>query len=589
MEVSFDKIELAVCDYFEKNNFIDNQNSRKLKSLIANDETFNLTDYLISNDLLSEEDFIDRLVDMHVSNNYKFMTPDFTTHLRIGNSETFLKKFANKLKLDYFNLDSIDIDFSLSANFEIEQLRKLGILPVKATEMNIFVAFKRPRDFLAQEKVQRLFQKRILKVVIADLNQIDRFLNKVEMSAGMSELISEIRNELQIKSVENLQELSSILKLIDRIIKSAVISRASDIHIEPSEKNCHVRIRIDGVMSEIFIFSKDIYFPLTSRLKLLANLNIAERRKPQDGRFSYNTMDRKLDFRISTLPISTGESIVLRILDNSKVMLSLDQLNMNKSALTLLRKSISHPYGIVFITGPTGSGKTTSLYAILNEVKSIEKKIITVEDPIEYTMNNIQQTQVNESVGHSFAGALRSILRQDPDVIMIGESRDKETLQIAIRAALTGHLVFSTLHTNDSISAITRLTDMGIEPYYISGAIVAIQAQRLVRRLCVHCKRPAVIPSVVLEKIKDHIDDNPKFFEKVGCARCSGTGFLGRVMISEVLDIDASMQSLIARGASKVEITKQANENGFVSMFADGMSKASQGLTLIEEVYRVIK
>lgn len=589
MKISQKEIELSICEYLSSQDICSTKDCAKIQSLIKGEGSFDLVEYLVSSNLIEEEILIGKLVEMHTSNKYHFTTPDFTEVLRFKNSDIFLEQLAQKFKVEYFNLDSIDIDFSLSDGLEIEQLRKFGILPIKSTEMNIFVAFKRPRDLGIQDKVQRLFQKRILKVVLADSNQIDRYLNKVEMSAGMSELISEIRNELQIKSVDDLQELSSILKLIDRIIKSAVISRASDIHIEPTEKNCHIRIRIDGVLNELFLIAKDIYYPLSSRIKLLANLNIAERRKPQDGRFSYNTMNRKLDFRISTLPISTGESIVLRILDNSKVMLSLDRLNMNTHSLNILRESILHPYGIVFITGPTGSGKTTSLYAILNEIKSIEKKIITVEDPIEYTMNNIQQTQVNPSVNHTFAGALKSILRQDPDIIMIGESRDKETLQIAIRAALTGHLVFSTLHTNDSISAITRLTDMGIEPYYISGAIVAIQAQRLVRRLCVHCKKPAEIPSVILDKIKDNIKEEHNFYEKVGCSRCAGTGFLGRVMISEVLPIDSKLQSLIARGATKAELEDQAIKNGFISMFTDGMNKAAQGLTLIEEVYRVIK
>ena len=285
----------------------------------------------------------------------------------------------------------------------------------------------------------------------------------------------------------------------------------------------------------------------------------------------------------------TGESIVLRILDKSKVMIKLEDLGMHPANYQKFRNAMSAPYGIIFVTGPTGSGKTTTLYAGMNAIKDVKKKMITVEDPVEYQMNLIQQVQVNPKANLTFATALRSILRQDPDIIMIGEVRDKETLKIAIEASLTGHLVFSTLHTNDAVSAITRIVDMGIEAYLISGALVAIQAQRLIRKVCPHCKVKTELPEDVFEEIKHLIPDYYQFYKARGCDKCNNTGYTGREMISEVLVVDDTIQSMIARGASKEDIASYADKNGFISMFKDAAIRAANGQTTIEEVFRVAK
>ncbi|MEA3373623.1 MAG: GspE/PulE family protein, partial [Campylobacterota bacterium] len=359
--------------------------------------------------------------------------------------------------------------------------------------------------------------------------------------------------------------------------------------IEPTEKNCVVRARIDGKLAEVFIFDKDIYPPLVSRIKLLANLDIAERRKPQDGRFSARVSEQEFDFRLSTLPIMYGESIVMRVLDKSKALVKLEDAGMDPDGYAKLITALHSPFGILLVTGPTGSGKTTTLYGALNELRSVEEKVITVEDPVEYRMNLIQQVQVNAKVGLSFAAALRSILRQDPDKIMIGEIRDHETLEIAIKAALTGHLVISTLHTNDAVSAIPRMSDMGIEHYLISGALVAIQAQRLIRKICDHCKTTAKIPASLIEEYSHYIPEGTIFYEGVGCRECNGTGYMGREMISEVLPISEEISSIIARAGSKEEILDQANKEGFVPMFVNGMQKALDGKTTIEEILRVAK
>ncbi|WP_234697179.1 GspE/PulE family protein [Nitrosophilus alvini] len=503
--------------------------------------------------------------------------------------EKILKYLAKILNIEFIDLDSIDIDFRLASKIPLQQLKKFGAIPIKEEDINIYVSFHDPLDISAQEAMQRLFPKKPIKSAISPSKQIERYLNKLELSESVKGLISDIRKEISSGTTNGAEESSAILKLIEIILKTAIISRASDIHIEPTENNCVVRTRIDGILTESFIFDKDIYPPLSSRLKLLANLDIAEKRKPQDGRFSATIMKKEYDFRVSSLPIMTGESIVMRILDKSKAMIKLEDAGMSDYNYNNFVNALKIPYGIILVTGPTGSGKTTTLYGALNMLRSVEKKIITVEDPIEYQMNLVQQSQVQPKIGFTFASALRSILRQDPDIVMVGEIRDQETLRIAVQAALTGHLVLSTLHTNDAISAITRIADMGIEPYMISGALIAIEAQRLVRKICPYCKEKTTILPNVERDIKEFLPENYQFYKGKGCKHCSMTGYMGREMICEVLTISDTLSSMIAREASKEEITNQALKEGFVTMFKDGINKALEGATTIDEVLRVTR
>jgi len=501
-----------------------------------------------------------------------------------------LQKLADELDLMFVDLDSIDMDYNLTANVPFAQFQKHHAIPISQDDMSITVAFNDPLDIDAQEAIQRLFPRKILKIALATKKQIETYLYKISLKDSVKDLVRKIREELNsISTLEEQQEASSILLLIDVILKTCINGRASDIHVEPTEKNCVVRGRVDGKLTEMFIFEKDIYPPLASRLKLLANLDIAEKRKPQDGRFSTAVGSREYDFRISTLPILYGESIVMRVLDKQKALVKLEDAGMDSVSYHKLLKGLQAPYGIILVTGPTGSGKTTTLYGALNELRNVEDKVITVEDPVEYRMNLIQQVQVNAKVGLSFADALRSILRQDPDKIMIGEIRDQETLEIAIKAALTGHMVISTLHTNDSISAIPRMADMGIEHYLISGALVAIQAQRLVRKICVHCKIEDALSASVLEEIEGVVPEGTTFYKGKGCKECGGTGYMGREMICEVLNISEELSSLIAKGASKEAMLAQAMKEGFIPIFQNGLQKAIDGITSIEEVLKVAK
>jgi general secretion pathway protein E len=506
------------------------------------------------------------------------------------NIDPIMRLVAKELKCKYVDLDEIDLDMHLFTKNILRTLLRFNALPIEETDVNIVVVFEDPLDIQAQDAVQRLFPKKPIVTALAKPSQIRYQIQQLEITESIKGLIDEIREDMRTASSDEKSDASpAVLKLIEIILKSAISMKASDIHIEASEKNCTVRVRVDGMLRQTFIFDKDIFAPLSSRMKLLANLDIAERRKPQDGRFSATILGNDFDFRVSTLPTIFGESIVLRTLDKTKVLIKLEDAGMSDLCYERFSDAIRVPYGIVLVTGPTGSGKTTTLYGGLNAIKDVKDKTITVEDPVEYQMTGIQQVQVNSNVGLSFASALRSILRQDPDKVMIGEVRDQETLRIAIQAALTGHLVLSTLHTNDAISAINRILDMGIESYLVSGALVAVQAQRLVRKICPHCKVSYEPTEKVLSEIREYLPEEYRFYRGEGCKECQMSGYSGREMISEVLPISDRMARLIADGATKEQLSEQALSEGFVSMFEDGIRKVLSGITSIEEIFRVAR
>lgn len=579
-------VENVILKNIEQNGKLSTSDIEKIKQ-ISEQEGKGLVKILRDENLINDEDFMEILSDIYRRGHVNIDEISNDLELDI---KAFVKFISEKFKVLYFDLDDIDIDYRISEKLSTAQLKTYSAIPVKEDEISVYVAFKNPFDVIAQDKVQNLFNRKLLKVAIAQPTQIEKYISKLALNESIKDVITEIRRELSSSASQGQNtENSGILKLIEIILKTSIQSRASDIHIEPTETNCIVRSRIDGMLSETFIFDKDIYPPMVSRMKLLSNMDIAERRRPQDGRFSAQILDKEYDFRISTLPILNGESIVLRILDKSKVIINLEDLGMHPDNFAKFKKSMKAPYGIILVTGPTGSGKTTTLYGALNDIKSVKTKIITVEDPVEYQLNMIQQVHVNEKAGLTFVSALRSILRQDPDVIMIGEIRDQETLRIAIQAALTGHLVFSTLHTNDAISALPRMIDMGIEPYLVSGALVCIEAQRLVRKLCPHCKQKITLSQKAFDEVKKFVPENYQFYKSVGCPQCSQTGYLGREMISEILPISDHIASMVANGASKDELKSLAYEEGFIDMFHDGVIRAANGITTLEEVYRVAK
>jgi general secretion pathway protein E len=575
---------LSIVDFLKENKIITDEIAQEIEEE-QQDSGDDLGSILIKRNIVNSDTLVLLLIE--ALKNGIIRLDDVYKHFSID-IDSFIEKFAKTRNCDYVDLFSVDVNYTIGAKIGYERISKIGVLPYKEDDLNIYVAAKDPFDMGLQDSLHRIFRNKLIKVAIANPDQIAKHLHNIEISESVKDLIAEIRQEFKVGD-DNSEESSGILKLIELILKTAIISGASDIHIEPTETNCIVRARIDGMLKEIFVFDKDIYPPLGSRIKLLANLDIAEKRKPQDGRFSATIMEKHYDFRMSTLPIMTGESIVMRILDKSKVMIKLEDLGMHPENYKKFRTAMDAPYGIIFVTGPTGSGKSTTLYAGMNAIKSVKRKMITVEDPVEYQMSLLQQVQVNTKANLTFASALKSILRQDPDIIMIGEVRDRETLKIAIEASLTGHLVLSTLHTNDAVSAVNRIIDMGIEAYLVSGALVAIQAQRLIRKLCPHCKVKTTLPDEMLKDIKGFIPETYQFYKAKGCEKCMQTGYSGRDMVSEVLVVDDNIQSMIARGVSKEEILEYALNNGFVTMFEDAALRAAVGKTTIEEVYRVAK
>ncbi len=437
-------------------------------------------------------------------------------------------------------------------------------------------------------------------LAVATTKTINEAINRYYPLEGTKQMIEELgKEELEEEIVEFgevdekdillMAQEAPIIKLVNHILFQAAKRSASDIHIEPLEKEISVRYRIDGVLHEVTTPPKRIQGALVSRIKIMANLNIAEKRKPQDGRIQIKVADKAIDIRVSVLPTIFGEKIVLRLLDKSRGFVKIEDLGFSKHDYEILLQSIALPNGIIMVTGPTGSGKTTTLYSILDRLNKPEVSIVTVEDPVEYQMNGIAQVQVNEKAGVTFASALRSILRQDPDIILIGETRDQETAQIAIQASLTGHLVLSTLHTNSAAASITRLVDMGIEPFLISSSVTCIMAQRLVRKLCPACKQsykptPEVLKSLqITEKQAAGIT----FYKAVGCPECDKTGYHGRLALFEVMQMIPEIAQLTVQRADANIIRAAAEKNGMTLLVHDGIEKIKQGLTTVEEVLSV--
>jgi len=488
-------------------------------------------------------------------------------------------------------------DPDLLAKIPLKFLRDQIIIPIKQ-EDTIFLVTSQPSDFQPLDELNLLLGG-ATQVAVATRSQIIDAINRYYPLEGTKEMIEELEEETQMEGVdfgaieeEDILGMASeapIIKLVNHILYQAVKREASDIHIEPFEKELRIRYRIDGVMYTVFLPPKRAQAALTSRIKIMAGMNIAEKRVPQDGRIQIKIADRPIDIRVSSLPVSYGERIVMRILDKSRTFKALDALGFSQRDYEVIEQSITQPNGILLITGPTGSGKTSTLYSILTTLNAPEVNIITVEDPVEYQLAGIGQVQVKEKIGLTFAAALRSILRQDPDIVMIGELRDQETSQIAIQAALTGHLVLSTLHTNSAAASITRLIDMGIEPFLIASTIVAIVAQRLVRKLCESCKRPYRPLDTVLKRLPITKKELEKlvFYEPVGCDECLQTGYRGRIALFEIMVMTQPIARLTLERADTAVIQDQASKDGMTLLIDDGLRKIKEGLTTIEEVLSV--
>jgi type IV pilus assembly protein PilB len=419
---------------------------------------------------------------------------------------------------------------------------------------------------------------------------VETLIADMESDADLAAAVQAMEKSgtVDLTSVEALAESAPVRKLLNMVLLMAIKDHASDLHFEPFEDEFKIRIRADGVLYEMVPPPRHLAFAITTRIKVMANLDIAERRLPQDGRIRLTVGGHPVDLRVSVLPTMFGESVVMRVLDRSVVMLDLQKIGMEPITLNLFRQAINRPNGIVLVTGPTGSGKTTTLYAALNELNSIEDKLITTEDPVEYEIDGIVQIPIDATIGNTFAQCLRSILRQDPDKILVGEIRDLETAEIAIQASLTGHMVFSTLHTNDAPSTVTRLRDMGVQPFLLTATLEGVLAQRLVRKICPEC-REQVMPSTetlgLLELNPDDVLDK-KFYHGKGCSNCNNTGFKGRTGLYEIMLINDEMRELINQGASAEQLRDFSIQTGMRSLRSAGLTKVFEGLTTIEEVIR---
>ncbi|MBN9191034.1 GspE/PulE family protein [Microbacterium sp.] len=473
--------------------------------------------------------------------------------------------------------------------------RRYQLLPIERSRRGLGVAMLDPTDIIAIDDVSSVTDLQVRPLVVAAdaLRQaFDRYLRSDEELSDLSEQLGEAASGDMVSFTESLDDQDAdapIIRFVNLLITQAINDRASDIHIEPGERQLTVRFRIDGVLHEMQRADRGIQDGVISRLKIMSAIDIAERRRPQDGRISVTHEGRQIDLRVATLPTVWGEKIVMRILDNSGQAMSMGDLRFSTVNEQRFRESITRPHGMVLVTGPTGSGKSTTLYTALRTVANPAINVITVEDPVEYRIAGINQVQVNQRAGMTFQAALRSILRSDPDVVLVGEIRDQETATISIEASLTGHLVLSTLHTNDAPSALTRLTELGCEPFLVGTALTAVVAQRLARRLCQNCRVPFTEPSEVLTSLRFPHDpqDVPQLYKANGCPACSGTGYRGRVALHEVMTVTEEMEQLVVTHATGTDMRQLALQQGMVGLREDGWSKVALGLTTIEEVLRV--
>ncbi|HOZ44983.1 MAG TPA: type II secretion system ATPase GspE [Candidatus Hydrogenedentes bacterium] len=496
------------------------------------------------------------------------------------------------------------VDSSLTTKVPINFIREYQMVPYRRNGDAFLVAVTDPANLLPLDDL-RLLLGGVVEPVLCRQRDIQGIIDGYfeQQSADAADMIESISMEDEegtvhaldtIESERDLLDLANeapIIKLINLLISGAVRERASDIHVEPFEREVRVRYRIDGVLYEKFSVPKSQQAAVISRVKIMANMNIAESRLPQDGRIKIRLSGKEIDIRVSTIPVSHGERVVMRILEKGTFLFSLEELGMDKHDYNQVDKLITSSHGIILVTGPTGSGKSTTLYAALQRVNSPDKNIITVEDPIEYQMPGIGQIQVRPKIGLTFAMGLRHILRQDPDVILVGEIRDHETAEMAVQASLTGHLVFATLHTNDSAGAITRLINMGIEPFLVTSSTLAIMAQRLVRRICQQCKEayePERESLIDLGVAPDSVGDRP-VYRGVGCKRCQERGYFGRTGIFELLTMSTRVQDLALQGADSNAIKRAAKEEHMRTLREDGASKVLQGVTTIDEVLRVTR
>ncbi len=503
------------------------------------------------------------------------------------------RAIAERYGLDHVDLSAYHVDMAAANLITVTTARRYRALPVGfADTQTLIVAMADPTNVLAVDDIQ-IATGLDCRVAVAADEDIDALIGRLNtLQSAVSEAVVEGEAEAdaelaEVSDIDVSAEDAPVVKLVYSILGQAVGEGASDVHFEPGEDEMRVRFRIDGVLREAAHVPKRMISAVVSRVKIMSDLNIAEKRVPQDGRVSVTVEDRRVDLRVTTLPTQRGEGATIRILDKENAQHTLDELGMDGSARERFEASFRQAYGAVLVTGPTGSGKSTTLYAALQDMNQVEKNIITIEDPVEYRLNGINQINVNRKAGLDFATGLRSILRADPDIVMVGEIRDSETARIAVEAALTGHMMLTTLHTNDAPGAIARLTKMGIEAFLTASAVDCVVAQRLARKLCTHCKRRTIVPPKALADAEIRVGAELEAYEPVGCGRCNQSGYKSRVGIFSVMEMSERIKEMTVAQASEAEIAAVAREEGMLTLREDGVTKVRAGLTSLEEVLRV--
>jgi type IV pilus assembly protein PilB len=497
---------------------------------------------------------------------------------------------AKQKSLPLINLAEYEINIAAATSIQEQVARRHQVIPINYEDEKLVLAMANPLDVHAIDDIRVLTHRQVVPVVSTEsdiINAINRYL-RGSVEQAVRTVTAEAEEEFGEEELTQEDSEAPVVKIVDSIIAEAVGREASDVHIEPQEKDFRVRYRIDGVLHEIMTMPKSIQAGIVSRLKIMSNMDIAEHRVPQDGRCSLMVDGKSVDFRLASLPSVYGENITMRILDTARALFKLEELGFMPQTLDKYKKSYTKPYGTILVTGPTGSGKSTTLYATLNVLNSPEKKIITVEDPVEYRLPGITQIQIISQAGLTFARGLRSIVRSDPDIIMVGEIRDLETAKIAIESALTGHLVLSTLHTNDAPSALTRLVEMGLEPFLVTSAVDCVLAQRLARKLCAYCKEPYTPPREMLAEAGIVSEGEVTLYRAKGCSRCFNTGYKGRIGVYEVMLMSANIEMLCIERRSSDEIRAVAMREGMKTLRDDGLEKVKQGITSLEEMLRVV-
>lgn len=531
---------------------------------------------------------------LEIQKTSKALIGSILTQLGYCTEDDIARTMAQKSGYRYVSINEIGVNVAAANLITPEMALRNNVLPLYQEDKTLYVAMKNPNDIITIDNLHLMTGLEICPLVVADME----LAAAIENFANMNSSVENYDDDDQPEAVEETEELTlddkPAVQLVNQIINNAIKSGASDVHIEALEKNLRVRFRIDGVLQEVMQNPIKIFPSVVSRVKVLGGMDIAEKRVPQDGRATVRYEDKTLDVRIATMPTVYGEKIVMRLLERNKGNVSIKDINFSKRQFPRFDKAIHMPYGFVLVTGPTGSGKSTTLYATLAEISTLEKNVITLEDPVERRMAGINQVQMNNRAGMTFAAALRSVLRSDPDIVMVGEIRDGETAKIAVEAALTGHMVLSTLHTNDAAGAVTRLEEMGVEPFLTASSLVGVLAQRLVRKLCPKCKEEYTLTREEMLKILPDfpVDEYPqetyKIYKPKGCLTCNNTGYKGREAVFEFLTVTEEMKKLILDRANGAQIKKLAIEQGMFTLKNEGIYKVMEGKTSIEELLRVI-